>query len=686
MAETGGSEKPDHDNAPADASVKEFPVLKSVLLAMFLAAPLSVALGDAPGKMHKYESLALAPDGLRLASVEPIIAGMTEAEPRGPIVVRSVQDGQVIERLDPCPHCRYSGLAWSPDSTQLAFLAADEQSKTVRIERVNVAVMAAPAKSSAAVTLSTVKGVASSTQWSPDGSKLALLVTVDAKKKSGALEAGAPQVGEIGSTPDEQRIAVLPAAGGALKLVSADDTYVYEYDWTADGGGFVAITAKGDGDDNWWVAELDAIDLTSGHSRMIAHPDFQISMPRAAPDGKSVQFIGGLMSDFGAVGGEVYQVAIEGGTPVSRTPGFRGSFRSLTWRGGHLYAAAIVVDQSALLQLDDAARPPRTLWSAPVSAKNNDFSAGEVDTVIALSADANRAATVVEDFAHAPMIMAGPTTAMRQITHDNDALDAAVDVSSVSWTSDGYNVQGWLVGPREPAAGKRYPMIVQIHGGPSWANLPYFGSDFDFETPPRAWVARGYYVFLPNPRGSYGQGELFTKANVRDFGGGDLRDVLAGVDTVLKLAPVDDARLGVFGHSYGGFMTMWTVTHSNRFKAAIAGAGIANWISYYGENGIDQWMIPFFGASAYDDPAVYRAASPIESIKQAQTPTFIYVGELDVECPAPQSFEFWHGLKAMGVPTQMVVYPGTGHWIHKPAQVADLRRRVVDWFDHYLTP
>ena len=246
---------------------------------------------------------------------------------------------------------------------------------------------------------------------------------------------------------------------------------------------------------------------------------------------------------------------------------------------------------------------------------------------------------------------------MRPITHDNDALAVGLAVRSVNWVNDGYNVQGWLVGPAETASGRRYPMIVQVHGGPSWAASPYFGRDNDFETPARTWAALGYFVFLPNPRGSYGQGESFTRANIRDFGGGDYRDIIAGVDAALREAPIDEARVGIYGHSYGGFMTMWAVTHTQRFEAAIAGAGIANWISYYGENGIDQWMLPFFGASAYDDPAIYRAASPIESIRQVRTPTLIYVGELDVECPAPQSFEFWHALQELGVPTSFVVYP-----------------------------
>jgi dipeptidyl aminopeptidase/acylaminoacyl peptidase len=149
-------------------------------------------------------------------------------------------------------------------------------------------------------------------------------------------------------------------------------------------------------------------------------------------------------------------------------------------------------------------------------------------------------------------------------------------------------------------------------------------------------------------------------------------------------APVDDARLGVIGHSYGGYMTMWTVTHSHRFAAAISGAGIANWVSYYGENGIDKWMIPFFGASVYDDPAIYEKLSPIFSIKTAVTPTLIYVGERDVECPAPQSFEFWHGMQEVGAPSEFVVYAGQGHAIRDPADLADLRKRELAWFDKYL--
>jgi dipeptidyl aminopeptidase/acylaminoacyl peptidase len=188
----------------------------------------------------------------------------------------------------------------------------------------------------------------------------------------------------------------------------------------------------------------------------------------------------------------------------------------------------------------------------------------------------------------------------------------------------------------------------------------------------------------PNPRGSFGNGEAFTRANVKDFGYGDLRDILSGVDEAIKIAPIDSTRLGITGWSYGGYMTMWAVTQTNRFKAAMAGAGIANYQSYYGENKIDQWMIPFFGKSVYDDPEVYARSSPITFIKKAKTPTLVIVGDSDGECPTPQSYEFWHALKTLGVETQLVVYEHEGHMFIKPEHRRDRIRRTVAWFDAHL--
>jgi dipeptidyl aminopeptidase/acylaminoacyl peptidase len=163
-----------------------------------------------------------------------------------------------------------------------------------------------------------------------------------------------------------------------------------------------------------------------------------------------------------------------------------------------------------------------------------------------------------------------------------------------------------------------------------------------------------------------------------------MRDILGGVDAVLKSEPVDGKRLGITGWSYGGYMTMWAVTQTDRFAAAMAGAGIVSWQSYYGQNRIDKWMLPFFGASVYEDPYIYERSSPITFIRNVKTPTLVLQGERDAEVPAPQAYEFWHALKALGVPTQLVIYADEGHRIGRPENQRDIARRTLGWFDRYL--
>ena len=153
------------------------------------------------------------------------------------------------------------------------------------------------------------------------------------------------------------------------------------------------------------------------------------------------------------------------------------------------------------------------------------------------------------------------------------------------------------------------------------------------------------------------------------------------MDAIEKKVSIDKNREGLTGWSYGGFMTMFAVTQTHRFKAAVAGAGISDWQSYYGENSIDQWMLPFFGATVYDDPKVYAKSSAIDFIKNVTTPTLVLVGDRDGECPAPQSFEFWHALREEGVKTQLVVYPNEGHGFRDPEHTRDRQERELAWFE-----
>ena len=385
------------------------------------------------------------------------------------------------------------------------------------------------------------------------------------------------------------------------------------------------------------------------------------------------------MSDQGSTGGDIFQVAAGGGEARDLTPGIASSASNITWpkNSGQLYFTEHYDGGSAISQLDPVTGQTERLWQGDESI-NPPFD----DSGITMTADGKSSAIIRHSWQTPPEVWAGRIGDWKQMTHENRLRKTLWgEVRNLHWTNEGWRVQGWLLYPSKFNPNQKYPMVVAVHGGPAASLKPAW---------PRPGFnaallsQQGYFVLMPNPRGSYGQGETFAMANVKDFGGGDLRDILAGVDEAIQTAPVDPQRIGITGWSYGGFMTMFAVTQTNRFRAAVAGAGISNWQSYYGENAIDTWMIPYFGASVYDDPAVYAKASAINFIKQVKTPTLIVVGDRDGECPAPQSYEFWHALKALRVKTQMVVYPQEGHLFQKPEHQKDVLLRMIRWFNQNL--
>ncbi len=569
--------------------------------------------------------------------------------PTRPSTSRALSDPAARKQISAAagaPH-REHDIAWSPDGSELAFLSDAESSGQLQLWVAGVA-------SGSARQLTHFAGYLADPQWSPDGKTLALLLIENAPRAAGPLVAMEPAVGVIEETAYEQRLATVSAAGGAAQLISPPDMYVYEYDWSPDGKTFAATAARGSGDNNWWIAQLYTLPASGGEMKSILQPPLQINLPRWSPDGRSIAYIGGLMSDFGAIGGDVYTVPASGGAARNLTPGMKASASWIAWlASGKILAVEIADGQSAIATVDPASGAAHTLWTAAESVHAQGWS-----LAASVARDGATSAVIRSSFAHPYEVWAGPLGAWKQVTHANQSVQPMWgEARSLHWSSDGLRVQGWLLFPRNFDRARKYPLVVVVHGGPASACLPAWPG-WPFEAP---LASQGYFVLCPNPRGSFGQGEAFTQGNVKDFGYGDFRDIMAGADEVLKQAPVDPQRMGLTGWSYGGYMTMWGVTQTHRFRAAMAGAGLSNWLSYYGQNDIDQWMIPYFGASVYDDPKVYERSAPITFVKQAKTPTLVVVGERDGECPAPQSFEFWHALKTFGVPTELVVYPGEGH-------------------------
>jgi dipeptidyl aminopeptidase/acylaminoacyl peptidase len=625
--------------------------------------------------VHEFSQVVISPDGKQVAWVESLTEKNGAPSANSAIYIADLKDPKAARRVSAgsadVPHAE-SDVAWSPDSKRIAFLSDAAKPGQAQL-------YIAGAAGGAARRMSSLKGYLASPGWSPDGKTIAMLFTENATRAAGPLVAETPDEGVVGQEIHEQRLTLVDVAKDTVRQITPADMYIYEFDWSPDGTRFITTAAHGNGDDNWYVAGLYTVDLVTGETKLLYQPKMQIAVPHFSPGGDTIAYIGGLMSDEISVGGDVYVLPAAGGEPRDMTPNINATPSAITWiNGGRQILINVYVDgRTGVALLDLTAQTISVVWTDVETISAGWFGAG-----MSVANDGVTTAVIRQSFVKPPEVWAGEIGDWKQITARNEGLDPAWGpAQSIHWTSDSFKVQGWLHYPPDVDTSIKHPLVVAVHGGPAAMVSPMWPTQWSYEA---ALAAAGFFVLEPNPRGSYGSGETFTRANVKDFGYGDFRDILAGITESLAAAPIDNNRVGITGWSYGGFMTMWAVTQTDRFKAAVAGAGLSNYQSYYGENGIDQWMIPYFGASVYDDPAIYAKSSPITFIKKAKTPTLIVVGDRDGECPPPQSYEFWHALLANHTETQFVIYPNEGHMFVNPDHSRDVVARAVAWFKHYL--
>jgi dipeptidyl aminopeptidase/acylaminoacyl peptidase len=641
--------------------------------------PSLVSLFDSLAAVRRFSQVVISPDGKHVAWVEPVLDQRGVPTEKTAIYVADVppstapphrvtasRDGKEYSEGD---------VAWSPDSKQLAFLSDASSSGRAQL-------YVADTMGKEAHQLTDLKGSIAEPGWSPDGKSVAILFTENVPRSADPLAPMPPEVGVIEEVINEQRLTIVDVASSRIRQLSPPDIHVYEYDWAPDGKSFAVTAAHGVADDNWYLAELYTISLDSGEMKSIYRPPLQLAVPRWSPDGRSIAFIAGLMSDEGCVGGNIFVISAVGGDPHDVTPGIKSSPGWLAWLSPETIIFAENFDGSGRVsRVNLAGRKLETIWSGAEVI----HATGLGSYSVSLSADYTNSAVIRQSFSNPPEVWVGPIGAWQQVTHVNSQLHVSWGrVEDFHWTNEAMRVQGWLMYPHGYDHSQSYPMVVVPHGGPGCATLPYFPSNADYTATTAVLSTLGYFVLYSNPRGSLGQGQEFIRANVKDLGYADFRDILAGVDQMEKTLPVDSHRLGITGWSWGGYWSMWSVTQTDRFRASVAGAGVANLLSYYGQNDIDKWMLAYFGVPVYDDPPLYARSSPITFIKKVKTPTLVVVGERDGECPTPQSREFWRALKNLGVPTELVVYPGEGHAIRDPEHQRDIMERMVKWFDLYL--
>jgi dipeptidyl aminopeptidase/acylaminoacyl peptidase len=238
----------------------------------------------------------------------------------------------------------------------------------------------------------------------------------------------------------------------------------------------------------------------------------------------------------------------------------------------------------------------------------------------------------------------------------------------IEWTStDGAAVEGILLKPDGFDPSVKHPLLVVIHGGPSWLSFPVRA--YTYVYPVQQWLEKGAAILMPNYRGSAGYGEAFRSLNVRNLGVGDAWDVLSGVDHLVAQGFVDSDRVGAMGWSQGGYISAFLTTTSDRFAAISVGAGISNWMTYYVNTDIHPFTRHYLQGTPWSDPEIYAKTSPMSYINDASTPTLIQHGEFDRRVPTPNAYELYQGLQDVGVPVELVIYKGFGHGISKPKEL-----------------
>jgi dipeptidyl aminopeptidase/acylaminoacyl peptidase len=581
--------------------------------------------------------VSISPDGGRIAydvALDPV----TAPSKRAVLVLDRRADGASPRRVT-AGASDERGATFSPDGKTLAFWCKKGGDAS--------ACVADLATGSARVVAS-VAGSGRALRFSPDGTRLLFL--------------------QVAGAPSRHTIAAIDLATSAVSTLSPPDLFVHELAVSPDGKSFAAVASSARRP-SYFKAELVVFREGEGRARALAAPRQQLGEPRFSPDGAEIAVVGGLMSDEGVTGGDLFVVPVAGGAARNLTAGRASTVRGARWMpdGRGLFIEEFVDGRVALGLVPAHGGAGEVLLEVDAALSS-----------VELSADGSTVAFVQSSYAAPPAVWTGPLRKPARVEATAQPFDPPWgEVKVLHTPSDAYSIQSLLVAPRAPEASAKAPLVVVVHGGPASVFLP---APNDYVT----LAAEGYYLLLPNPRGSFGRGAAFTAANVKDLGGGDLRDVQAAVHAALAAAPIDPARVAIMGWSYGGFMTMWAVTQSTEFRAAVAGAGIADWQSYYGQTDITGWMPGYFGASIYDDPAVYAKRSPIAFVKQVKTPTLVLVGERDVDCPAPQSRQFWAALDALGVPTELVVFPGEPHNFSVPDHRVERVDRIAAWFGTHL--
>jgi dipeptidyl aminopeptidase/acylaminoacyl peptidase len=554
-----------------------------------------------------------------------------------------------------------SSPRWSPGGKELAFLSNragdEEQIYVLRSEFGEAAV------------LTKGKASVSAFEWSPDGQTIAYLAP-DPKSEAQEKKEKEKDDARVADKDERHaRLRLLQLGSRESHALTDPNWEVKEIVWLADGQS-IAVIATSRPESDQFTDRIYVVNVKDGRMKELLAPSGPVQDLRASLNGTTLSFVGCRVD-----GPDAHDVFL---LPVSA-----GAARNLTgasldrqimdhhWaKGGWMIAVYADGFASKFVGYSNEGEKKE---SGRLPTNPNQFSVAATGEIAFLGASAT---------ALPELWLRDTKGEAKAVSHVNDGWKdfalAAPELYKYK-SFDGLEIEAALLKPAGYDGKTKLPLVALVHGGPTgqWRD--------SIDSWGQLLAARGYAVLYPNVRGSIGYGQKFTEMNRADWGGGDFRDVMAGVDDLIAKGIADPERLGIGGWSYGGYMAAWAVTQTTRFKAAVSGAGMSNLISEYGTEqhpAYDEW----FWGTPYEKPEGFLNGSPVLYVKNAKTPTLILQGEADTIDPTGQSLELYRGLKRYGVTAELVMYPREPHGFGEAKHRVDVQTRMVDWFDRYLSP